>query len=365
MKLSGILNSLYPLVFGLAALATVTQSHAAETGGGYLFTYFEGSGEGHLQEHLRFAVSHDGFDWKALNHNSPVINSDTISLTGGIRDPHILRGDDGKTFYMVATDMNTVRDGWGANPGIVMLKSDDLINWTHSVVNLSKDFSRHFSDAYWVWAPQTIYDPEAKKYMVYFTLRRNDRNKGLVTYYAYANKDFTGFESEPKVLFRAKDGCIDNDIVKGPDGKWHMFFKGNTKDRNGNEIKNGIKQATASHLRGPWKESFDYIDAYAGKTPVEGSGIFKLSDSDDYVLMYDLYTSGKYEYQTSKDLVNFSKEPKPFTKDFYPRHGTVMAITADELARLNRKWGKDSGYSFRYGGYSIGFINLLIKQLQQ
>ena len=35
-----------------------------------------------------------------------------------------------------------------------------------------------------------------------------------ITYYAYANEDFTGFESEPKVLFRSKDGCIDNDIVK-------------------------------------------------------------------------------------------------------------------------------------------------------
>ena len=72
----------------------------------YLFAYFEGRGDGSLQEHLRFAVSDDGITWKALNRNSPVISSDTISLTGGIRDPHILRGEDG-SFYMVATDMNT------------------------------------------------------------------------------------------------------------------------------------------------------------------------------------------------------------------------------------------------------------------
>lgn len=222
----------------------------------YLFAYFEGRGDGSLQEHLRFAVSDDGITWKALNRNSPVISSDTISLTGGIRDPHILRGEDG-SFYMVATDMNTVRDGWGSNPGIVLLKSHNLTEWTHSTINLSKDYPKHFSDAYWVWAPQTIYDPDTRKYMIYFTLRRSDAGKGLVTYYAYANRDFTGFESEPKVLFRAKDGCIDNDIVKGPDGKWHMFFKGNTKDKNGKEIKNGIKKATARRLRGPWKESFD------------------------------------------------------------------------------------------------------------
>ena len=78
--------------------------------------------------------------------------------------------------------------------------------------------------------------------MIYFTLKRRNSD-ALVTYYAYANRDFTAFESEPKVLFRAKYGCIDNDIVEGPDGTWHMFYKGNTKDADGKEIKNGIQQA--------------------------------------------------------------------------------------------------------------------------
>lgn len=328
--------------YSLPALAAEPEKTDA-----YLFAYFEGGGDRDLHEHLRFALSEDGFNWKALNHNSPIINSDTISQSGGIRDPHILRSPDGKSFLMVATDMSAARHGWVENPGIVMMKSDDLINWTHSTVNLRKDFPKKFGDAYWVWAPQTIYDPDAKKYMIYFTLRRDDPDKGLVTYYAYANKDFTGFESGPKVLFRAKYGCIDNDIVKGPDGLWHMFYKGNTKDENGKEIKNGIQYATAKKLKGPWKESHRYVDAYAGKTPVEGSGIFKLNDSDDYVLMYDLYTSGKYEYQTSKDLVNFSETPQSFTKDFFPRHGTVMPITRDEYDRLQKQWGDNAIYHFK------------------
>lgn len=329
---------------GLPAFAAGSPEYA-----GYLFSYFEGRGPGKEQEHLRFALSTDGVNWKALNHNSPIINSDTIAVTGGIRDPHILRGEDG-CYYMVATDMNTVRDGWGSNPGIVLLKSKNLTDWTHSTVELAKAFPKNFGDAYWVWAPQTIFDPEAGKYMIYFTLRRNDKKKGLVTYYAYANKDFTAFESEPKVLFRAKYGCIDNDIVKGPDGRWHMFYKGNTKDENGKKIKNGIQKATAKRLRGPWKEDFKYLDAYAGKTPVEGSGVFQLNGTGEYVLMYDLYTSGKYEYQTSKDLVSFSEEPRQFTKDFFPRHGTVMPVTAEEMAALNAKWGENAPYSFTYKG---------------
>ena len=316
---------------------------------GYLFAYFEGRGDAKQQEHLRFALSDDGVNWRALNENRPVIASDTISESGGIRDPHILRGEDGR-FYIVATDMNTAKNGWNENPGIVLLSSDDLLHWKHAKINLSKDYPKHFGDAYWVWAPQTIYDHKAKKYMIYFTLQRNDR-KSLITYYAYANKDFTGFESEPKQLFSAKYGSIDNDIIE-KDGTYHLFYKGNTKDENGKEIKNGIQQATSKSLKGKWKEDFKYLDAYAGKTPVEGSSIFKLNGKDEYVLMYDMYTSGRYEYQTSTDLYHFS-EPKAFTKDFFPRHGSVISLTRDELQRLQEKWGYVVKYEFESQGNPV------------
>lgn len=304
---------------------------------GYLFAYFEGSGN--QQEHLRFSISEDAKNWYALNDNQPVIASDSISTSGGIRDPHILRGEDG-CYYIVATDMNTVKNGWKDNPGIVLMKSKDLVNWTHSKIVLKEDYKEHFSDAYWVWAPQTIYDKKAKKYMIYFTLQRTgDGRKSMITYYAYANKDFTGFESEPKVLFKAKYNCLDNDIIER-NGVYHMFYKGNIKNAEGKEIQNGIQQATAKNLKGPWKEDFKFIDAYAdSKAGVEGSGVFKLNDKNEYVLMYDLYGSGRYEYQTSKDLNTFSTKPESFRKDFFPRHGTVCSVTKDEMERLQQKWG--------------------------
>jgi len=325
------------LALGMPMDAHAAKKAAKQNFAGYLFAYFEGSGN--KQEHLRFAISEDAKNWYALNDNQPVIASDSISTSGGIRDPHILRGEDG-CYYIVATDMNTVKNGWKDNPGIVLMKSKDLVNWTHSKIVLKEDYKEHFSDAYWVWAPQTIYDKKAKKYMIYFTLQRTgDGRKSLVTYYAYANKDFTGFESEPKVLFNAKYGCIDNDIIER-NGVYHMFYKGNIKNAEGKEIQNGIQQATAKNLKGPWKEDFKFIDAYAdSKTGVEGSGVFKLNDKDEYVLMYDLYGSGRYEYQTSKDLNTFSTKPESFRKDFFPRHGTVCSITRDEMERLQQKWG--------------------------
>lgn len=306
---------------------------------GYLFAYFEGSGPGEKQEQLRFAASADGIHWQALNNNESIIPSDQISETGGIRDPHILRGEDGKTFYIVATDMFTVKNGWDTNPGIVMLKSKNLTDWSsHGYIDLAKTYPDKFANVKWVWAPQTIYDPAAGKYLVYFTVRYKD-NPSLDFYCAYANKSFTGFEAEPQLMFKPKYGAIDGDIIY-KDGLYHFFYKGNTKNEEGREIQNGIQQAVGKTLEGPWAETFKYVDAYSERhVPVEGSGIFKLNNSNTYILMYDMYTSHRYEFQRSDDLFKFSTTPQSFTKNFNPRHGTVMSITAEEAVRLNHKWG--------------------------
>ncbi|MDE1191434.1 MAG: family 43 glycosylhydrolase [Arachidicoccus sp.] len=305
---------------------------------GYLFAYFDGAVEAGQQEQLRFAVSKDAQNWSALNNNHPIISADTISSTGGIRDPHILRGEKNDGFYMVATDMFTMKNGWGSNPGIVLMHSDNLIDWNHSYIDLAQLYPKEFGNVKWVWAPQTIFDPKANKYLIYFTIRFKDNDK-LDFYSAYANKNFSGFESKPKLMFSPKYGGIDGDIIY-KDGTYHFFFKGNTKNATGKEIKNGIQQAVSKSLKGPWQEDFKYLDSYAGTpTAVEGSSVFKLNNSNEYMLMYDLYADQRYEFQTSKDLYNFSTQPQAFTKNFNPRHGSIISITKKEARLLEAKWG--------------------------
>ncbi len=65
------------------------------------------------QEQIHFAISADGFNYKALNGNQTRARFQGPSVPPvGVRDPHILRCQDGKTFYMVATDLYVPDMGW-------------------------------------------------------------------------------------------------------------------------------------------------------------------------------------------------------------------------------------------------------------
>ncbi|MCH7400992.1 family 43 glycosylhydrolase [Belliella kenyensis] len=322
MKILKPILSLYFLAFAVLfnSCAEKIQPEA------YLFAYFIGNGPG--QEAVHYAISDDGFTYRALNNYLPVIDNDVISKQGGVRDPHILRSDDGKSFYMVLTDLYVPNDGW-TNESMILLKSDDLVNWTHSNIHIPTVFPENFKDVRRVWAPQTIYDAKAGKYMVYWSMQFD--GEADIIYYAYANKDFTALESEPKQLFYHPEGksCIDGDIIFH-EGKYHLFFK---TEGHGN----GLKKAVSDKLT----EGYEMKDEYLQQTKeaVEGSGIFKLNDSEKYILMYDVYMKGSYQFTESTDLESFTVIDEQISMDFHPRHGSVLPITLEEKERLLAKYG--------------------------
>lgn len=298
---------------------------------GYLFSYFKGNDV--VDEAICFAISRDGYNYMALNDNTPIIDSKQISSTGGVRDPHILRCEDGKTFYMVVTDMTSSK-GWDSNRAMVLLKSTDLVNWTSSIINIQNKYEGQ-EELKRVWAPQTIYDPAAKKYLVYWSMQYT--GGADIIYYAYANSDFTDLEGEPKQLFFPKNGksCIDGDIIY-KNGLFYMFYK---TEGHGNGIKLAITDSLTS---GVWIEQPGYKQQT--KDAVEGSCVFKLINQDKYILMYDVYGKGKYQFCESYDLDRFSVVDKHITMNFKPRHGTVIPVTQRELKALTDKWGVPEGF---------------------
>nr|WP_231496741.1 family 43 glycosylhydrolase [Prevotella sp. 10(H)] len=298
---------------------------------GYLFTYFKGNDV--KDEAICYAISRDGYNYKSLNNNQPVIDSKQISSTGGVRDPHILRSEDGKTFYMVVTDMTSSK-GWDSNRAMILLKSYDLVNWTSSIINIQQKYKGQ-ENLKRVWAPQTIYDPDAGKYMIYWSMQHG--NGPDIIYYAYANEDFTDLESEPRQLFFPKNGksCIDGDIIN-KNGLYYMFYK---TEGHGN----GIKLAITDNLTsGKWIEQPGYKQQT--RDAVEGSSVFKLINSDNYILMYDVYGKGSYQFCESKDLDVFKVIDKRISMNFHPRHGSVIPVTRWEIKALTDKWGVPDGF---------------------
>ena len=333
MQLNRIYYFLTLIIFSLSVSNSLAQSYksgpAEKDFVAYLFTYFKGNAV--QDEAVCYAISTDGYNFKALNNNNPILSSDKISSTGGVRDPHILRGENGK-FYMVLTDMTSSK-GWDSNRAMVLLKSDDLINWTHSVINIQKRFQGH-EELKRVWAPQTIFDSTVGKYMVYWSMQHG--NGPDIIYYAYANSDFTDLEGEPKVLFTPKNGksCIDGDIVN-KNGLYYMFYK---TEGHGNGIKLAITDSLTS---GKWIEQPGYKQQT--RDAVEGSSVFKLNHSDKYILMYDVYGKGKYQFCESIDLDKFKVIDHNITMDFHPRHGTIIPISREELINLTSEWGLPAG----------------------
>ena len=290
----------------------------------YLFAFFPSNDN----ENIYFAVGEDGYNYTTINNDQAVFLAEGHTVMGGLRDPHILRGEDGN-FYMVATDMRCAL-GWASNRGMVLMKSSDLINWTCSTVHFPTKYAgTYFANVTRVWAPETIYDKDAGKYMIYFSILTNDGN---VTYdkvfYAYANSDFTDLEGEPIYFYDRGSATIDMDIVYNEaDELYHAVYK--------NEGSGGICKVTATSLTpaagqpngSQWENPSGRLEQT--NVAVEGAGVFRLINDDD------CYGSGYYQFCSSPDLTNFTWVKNTSTSgSFTPRHGTVLPITEEEYQAL-------------------------------
>lgn len=298
-----------------------------DTHGGYLFAYFiNNTTEG---QQVCYALSRNGLDFEPLNEGRPVIASDTISRSGGVRDPHLLRTPDG-WFLMVLTDMDWQQGKWSCR-GIVMMRSRDLIHWQHQTVHFPERYANTiFAQADAVWAPQTLYDPTKGKYMVYFSLHspKDGPFPRDAVYYAYANSDFSDLEDEPQSLFNYPDPTIDTDIVQDDEGMYHLFF--NTWGAEGLQRRQYI--FTDLHDQSTWTLVPGRMQP--NNIASEGSTAYLLADGT-WLLGYDCFQAGFYQICRTDDWRTFQLQRETKTTGaFTPRHGSVLRITEKEYCLL-------------------------------
>jgi hypothetical protein len=311
----------------------------------YLFVFFDDP-----THSLFMATSHDGYTFTAVNDGKPVIAGDTIADQKGVRDPHITRGPDG-AFYLAMTDLHLSAQrkgyrttrwereekdyGWGNNRGLVLMKSFDLIHWTRSNLHIENAFNEKVGC---VWAPETIYDPVARKMMIYFTMRLGNGLTKL--YYAYTDDAFTKLTSGIHLLFNypnPKIQILDADISRMPDGRYCMTYVAQ-------ENPGGIKMAVSDSINTGYVYSSQMVDAEPGAC--EAPNVWKRIGENKWVLMYDVFSikpnnfgfCETTDFVTFKDLGHFNDGVMRLTNFISPKHGSIIQITAREAKTLEKHW---------------------------
>ena len=329
------------IVGGLAQTGVPSEKDLAA----YLMVYFSDS-----DHSLHMALSSDGYRFTALNDNRPVIDGKNVASQKGIRDPHIMRGPDG-AFYLAMTDLHIfaqregLRDtewerdgakfGWGNNRGFVLMKSKDLVHWTHAIVRVDESF-KGYGDIGCAWAPETIYDPKAGRLMLYFTMRFGT---GLNRIYgSYVNDDFNRLLTRPEALFEypGPHTCLDADITRVGD-KYHMFYVSHDGTP-------GIKHAVSDAINWGYAYEPGWIDPEP--QACEAPNIWKRIGEDKWVLMYDCYGINPHnfgfsetsDFKTFTNLGRFNEGVMKSTNFTSPKHGAVIHLTKPEADRLARHW---------------------------
>ncbi len=286
----------------------------------YLFAYFKNNDA----EKLFYGFSVDGYNFFSQNGGEPVFESGIG--TRGIRDPFLFRGQDGD-FYIVATDMKCSM-GWASQSTIAIFKTRDLIpkdgHFDREILIDYKMFSG-FADCNRAWAPQIIWCEEKNAYMIYLTLQCESSadTVGTVMYRHYATDLFDPSTYTVPEIMLDIPSSIDGDIIYDPvNGRYLMYFSGR-------------RIAESSSLSGEFTYIGDipFLTDGGEKMLVEGSNIYKLINSDKWIVCADgtPFNGRKYVLAETTDFISYRQlADGEYSFDFTPRHGYVIPITEAE-----------------------------------
>ena len=346
-----LIRTLCALLIATASLPTYSQKLDA-----YLMVYHKDQDHG-----LHMAYSFDGYRWTALNDDRPIVAGDTIAQQHGIRDPHIFRGPDG-AYYIAMTDLHIYamregyrtteweRDGklyaWGNNRGLVLMKSTDLIHWTHHGIDFTQlppQPDMNWKEVGCVWAPETVYDEEQHKMLIHFTTREGNKHNKI--YCAYVDDDFTHLTSTPQLLFEAPEdryNVIDSNITKVGD-TYHLFYVSHERGAT-------PRHAASANITGPYTTDDYYHDGE--RQGHEAPSLWRRLGTDTYVLMFDNYNRRpmNFGFVETRDFFTyhpigyFDEASNRMTRTNFEeqKHGSITYVSRKELKKLIKHWNNQA-----------------------
>ena len=359
---------------------------------GYLYAHFNehaGAAYDGIQQ-IFFGISKNGVDWTALNNNQYVVESNVGDY--GVRDPYIIRSNEGDKFYLIGTDLDIdsykYNGNWGimasqGSQSLIVWESDDLVNWSEPRrVDVASDI-----DAGMAWAPEAIYDEATGEYLVFWS---SGMKSGVQGNHIYVSKtrDFWNFTT-PELYSNSANGedagrlsgNIDASIFKEGDTYYRLI-----KD----ESSNSIRLQSSKKLLAYGEDLGDETAVAVGNTTMpnrgagfklidnsgtiqvkdesgntvtkpcmqqyawsyEGPTMFKFNDRDEWCILVDEYGRGSAAgsgsargyipfVTTNLDQPNSVYLPSDdeFVMPDAAKHGTVIPITQSEYDALMAKWG--------------------------
>ncbi|MFE7506812.1 family 43 glycosylhydrolase [Promicromonospora sp. NPDC057488] len=325
---------------------TVREQPAAAAYEGYAFSYFTGNSVAGEKVYFAASRGNDVLTWDETNNGQPVLESGEGTL--GLRDPFLIRSPEGDRFFLIATDLSIGRNGdWDAaqrhgSQYLEVWESTDLITWSEQRhVKVSPDNAGN------TWAPEAYWDESLGQYVVFWASKLYadddpDHTGSAYNRMLYATtRDFVTF-SEARVWQDRGESRIDSTVIREND-VYYRF----TKDEGGGGtgcsdiIQEKSASLTAVDLPGDpaWEFMAGCIGREAGTSAVEGPTVFRANPGDasgsPFYLFVDEYGGRGYIPLGTDDLENPDWQvPADYDLPASPRHGTVIPVTAAELAAL-------------------------------
>lgn len=305
-------------VVGATGALVRPEAAMAATYSGYVMAYFtESPSMTGANYGLHLAVSSDGLNWTPLNQNNPVATPTLGS--GGLRDPFILRKQDG-TFVVLATDLYGT--DWAYQSQYLHIwDSTDLRTFNNYRLLKVHSLATH------AWAPEAYWDASRGQYAVVYSAVPSGHNVLMVNY----TSDFVTATS-PQVFFDPGYDAIDGDFVT-VSGVNYMYYKNNTNST--------LLGARSSSLN-PGSFSI-YTSAITPGRGVEAPQIVKSNTANTWYMWGDTWSpNGRFFCWQTTDVASGSWTllgDRTYTQPLNSKHLGITPITATELSNLTSKWG--------------------------
>lgn len=298
---------------------------------GYLYAHMNSS-----REITNYALSRQGDAFNDLLSGGEIFDTKKYTATGGMRDAYIGRLQNGQ-FLLAGTDM-TSSQGWTSNHIMDLMLSPDLVHWTREVKidlesseNLKALGLSSADDMTAAWAPEFIYDPQTKTYVLYYTVGFPDRHR---VYYQQFDADLD-LLTEPKLYFDPGYDIIDADIQYNEvDKQYIMIYKSE-------QTKHNLFQARATqlipsdHTSGTcqWtiNKAFDYTE---GSAAIEAPSLYRKIGEKNWRLAYENYSGGGYSLLDLDEHCNHPMNMKRMEGNVQPQHGSFLKLTEKEYNYL-------------------------------